>query len=61
MKHDIITNYEVLKTEFEKQFEMEAKKYPLSDREKIFINTINHLLSILDEAQRVKVSMYINS
>lgn len=48
----VVTKFQVLKEQFNKSLELEKKKYPLSDREKIFVNTINELLDILNRGVR---------
>lgn len=42
------SKFQNIKEQFNKSLELEKKKYPFSDREKIFVNTINELLDILD-------------
>lgn len=44
----IVSNYFVLKEKFNESVNAEKKKYPLSDRETLFVNTMNELLDILD-------------
>jgi hypothetical protein len=44
----VVSKFQVIKEQFNKSLELEKKKYPLSDREKIFVNTINELLDVLD-------------
>lgn len=46
-KFIITSRFQNIKERFNKSLELEKKKYPLSDREKIFVNTINELLDIL--------------
>ena len=48
-----VTNvYETILDNFNEQIEREEKKYPLSDREKIFVETIRNLLDRLDCSAR---------
>ena len=42
---------DILET-FEEKIEMEEKKYPLSDRDKIYVETITAILNNLDGATR---------
>ena len=45
---EIKSIYGDLKDKFEESIELEKRKYPLSEREKLFTDTIIELLSILD-------------
>ena len=51
-KFIIVSKFHNIKEQFNKSLELEKKKYPLSDREKIFVNTINELLDVLDRGVR---------
>ena len=42
---------DILET-FEEKIEMEEKKYPLSDRDKIYVETITAILNNLDRATK---------
>ena len=46
------TPYESICDDFCHRVELEEKKYPLSDREKIFVETIKELLKTLDASTR---------
>lgn len=46
------TPYESIYDDFCHKVELEEKKYPLSDREKIFVETIKELLQTLDRSAR---------
>lgn len=46
-KIKINTYYELIYDEFCNKVELEEKKYPLSDREKMFVETIKELLQTL--------------
>ena len=46
------THYESIYNDFCHRVELEEKKYPLSDREKIFVKTIKELLQTLDTSAR---------
>lgn len=47
------THYKLLSERFQEKIEWERKKYPLSDREELFVDVINMLLDLLDaEARR---------
>ena len=46
------TTFEVLLDDFSEKIELEEKKYPLTDREQIFVAIIRELLSTLDRAYR---------
>ena len=47
-----ITIYESILEDFSEKVTSEEKKYPLSDREKLFVNTITEILTALDESHR---------
>ena len=47
-----ITHYESLLNDFNEKIKSEEKKYPLSDREKVFVETIRELLNTLDNSCR---------
>lgn len=46
----ITTHYELMYNDFCRKIELEENKYPLSDREKVFVETIKELLKTLDES-----------
>lgn len=46
------TVFEGMLDEFNDQITVEGNKYPLTDREQIFVETIRKLLSTLDRAYR---------
>ncbi len=48
----VITRYESILNDFNEKIELEEKKYPLSDREQMFVTTIRELLNTLDESYR---------
>lgn len=48
----VTTMYESILNDFNEQIRLEEKKYPLSDREKIFVETIRDLLDQLDCSAR---------
>lgn len=48
----ITTYYESMHDDFCRKIEFEEKKYPLSDREKVFVETIKELLKTLDRSSR---------
>ena len=60
LKNDLIDAVEVRTTtvfegildEFNDQITVEGNKYPLTDREQIFVETIRKLLSTLDRAYK---------
>ena len=47
-----ITRYESILDDFNEKIKLEEKKYPLSDREQMFVTTIRELLNTLDESCR---------
>ena len=47
-----ITIYESILEDFSERVTAEEKKYPLSDREKLFVNTITEILTALDRSRR---------
>lgn len=47
-KIKIITYYESILNDFNDKIELEENKYPLTDREKVFVTTIRELLTTLD-------------
>lgn len=49
---EIITDYKAILDEFDEKIKQEEKKYPLSEREKIFTKTIRDLLDKLDYSHR---------
>lgn len=51
-KIKINTHYESMHNDFCHKVELEEKKYPLSDREKIFVEIIKELLQTLDTSAR---------
>ena len=42
------THYKLLSERFQEKIEKERKKYPLTDREEIFVDVIDMLLDLLD-------------
>ena len=48
----ITTYYESMLEDFNDKIKLEEKKYPLTDREQIFVDTIRELLNTLDRAHR---------
>lgn len=49
---DTTTTYEQLLYKFQEKIEREKKKYPLSEREQIFVDTIEELIKLLDTTIR---------
>jgi hypothetical protein len=49
---EVVTQFYELNEKFNKSIDTEKKKYPLSDRETLFVNTMNELLDILDRGYR---------
>ena len=47
-----ITYYQKILDEFNDKIKIEEEKYPLTDREQIFVHTIRELLNTLDESCR---------
>jgi hypothetical protein len=47
-----ITYYQKILDEFNDKIKIEEEKYPLTDREQIFVQTIRELLDILDISRR---------
>lgn len=45
---DVTTDYEQLLYKFQERIEQQKKKYPITEREKIFVETIEELLKLLD-------------
>lgn len=52
IENEITTTYEVLLREFDSQVSMEEHKYPLTDREKLFVDIIRRILVSLDSSAR---------
>lgn len=52
IENEITTTYEVLMREFDSQVSMEEHKYPLTDREKLFVDIIRRILVSLDSSTR---------
>ena len=48
----ITTYYESILNDFNDKIKLEEKKYPLTDREQLFVDTIRELLDTLDRAHR---------
>lgn len=48
----IITAFEAMLDDFNEKIKLEENKYPLSDREKLFVNTITEILTALDRSYR---------
>jgi hypothetical protein len=46
------TCYESILDDFNDKIKLEEKKYPLTDREQLFVETIRELLNTLDESCR---------
>ena len=46
------THFESMLDDFNDKIKLEEKKYPLSDRERIFVETVRELLNALDRAHR---------
>ena len=46
------THFESMLDDFNDKIKLEEKKYPLTDREQIFVETIRELLYTLDRAYR---------
>lgn len=49
---DITTNYEQLLYEFQEKIEREKRKYPITEREQMFIDVIEKTLKLLDSTVR---------
>ena len=49
---DVTTYYEQLLHEFQEKIEREKKKYPITEREQIFIDVIEKTLKLLDSTVR---------
>ena len=49
---DVTTYYEQLLHEFQEKIEREKKKYPITEREQIFIDVIEETLKLLDSTVR---------
>ena len=49
---EVITDYKAILDEFDEKIKQEEKKYPLSDRERVFTETIRDLLDKLDYSCR---------
>lgn len=47
-----ITYYQKILDEFNDKIKMEEEKYPLTDKEQIFVQTIRELLDTLDISRR---------
>lgn len=47
-----ITCFEAILNDFNDKIKLEEKKYPLTDREQIFVQTIRELLDALDTSHR---------
>lgn len=52
LEEKTVTVYELLRNEFTSALDYERRKYPLSDREKIFETIILKLLDALDTSTR---------
>jgi hypothetical protein len=52
VKIKVTTRYESILDDFNEKIELEEKKYPLTDREQIFVETIKELLQTLDTSAR---------
>lgn len=52
VKVKITTRYESLLNNFNEKVKLEEKKYPLTDREQLFVETVRELLNTLDESCR---------
>lgn len=48
----ISTHYESILNDFNDKIKLEEKKYPLTDREQLLVETIRELLSTLDRVHR---------
>ena len=48
-----VSKFHLLKQQFNNRIQLEKAKYPFSDREYMFIRTINELLDLLDNTTRI--------